>query len=345
MRAILKKLNLICAALLVLFIFEINTSSGLAQNTAVQKINLIISVDWEGFSLEDHNLEAFQKFRNDYPDIKLIHFLNAAYFLNEGTDNNIVKKKMLSVIRPGDELGLHIHALETLLKASGVEYRDGETFWGREKSQPINGIRGHDIPLTLFTEDEIRKLIRTSVKILDQYGFKNLTSFRAGGWAASPQVLNALVLEGFKVDSSAVTPDIVKLVTGAESPLYKNIVNKLWNQTRFSSDTAYILKTTSGSLIEVPNNFGLADYITGKGVFKAFKSYMDQIDFTKGRPVNIHYGFHQETAAAYINEVRFAIDSIKKYMSTYQMELNSKTFLDLNSDISHDKIKSCDTLF
>jgi hypothetical protein len=298
-------------------------------NTAdTQQVHLMISVDWEGFSLEDHNLESFKKFRDDYPEVKIVHFLNAAYFLAEGADPEVVKKKISSVIRPGDELGLHIHALEPLLKAAGVEFRETETFWGRSQSEAINGMRGHDVPLTLFTEQEMRKLIRTSVKILNKNGFNNLKSFRAGGWSASPEVLSALVAEGFEIDSSAVTSDIVKLVTGTDSPLYKNIVNKLWKETSIMSTEAYPIKTAHGVLREVPNNFGLADYISGKGVFLNFKKLIDKTDFNSGKPINVHYGFHQETATQFIGEVRVAVDSIHNYIQSYRIELRSKTFED-----------------
>lgn len=296
-----------------------------------QVINLIISVDWEGFSLEDNNIEAFKKFRDDYPQIKIVHFLNAAYFLQPGIDLAAVSKKINSVIREGDERALHIHALENLLNAAGVAYREYETFWGRETSEPIFGVRGHDVPLTLFSEEEIRKLIRTSVQILEQNGFKNIKSFRAGGWAASPVVLSALVKEGFLVDSSAVPPEIIKNSTGGDLPLYNNIVNKLWTDTNIQSDNAYEIKTSVGNIVEIPNNFALADYFSGIAVFRTFKNFLEKLDFTSGRPVNFHYGFHQETAAQYIGEVRYALDHIFNYIQAYRIEMNSITLREVRA--------------
>jgi hypothetical protein len=244
-------------------------------------------------------------------------------------DPEIIRKKISSVIRPGDELGLHIHALETLLTEAGVTYREGETFWGRSESEPINGVRGHDLPLTMFTEEEVRKMIRQSVSTLHKYGFHNIKSFRAGGWAASKVVLNALVLEGFRIDSSAVTSDIVKLVTGKDSPLYKNIVHKLWPEISVMSTEPYEIKTQSGSIIEIPNNFGLADYLSGKGLYVQFEKLMNKIEFSEEKPVIVHYGFHQETAQMYLGEVRSAMESLKRYNQTYRVEIKSKTFEDL----------------
>jgi hypothetical protein len=310
-----------------------------SSSTGPQKIHLIISVDWEGFSLDESNLEAFRRFRNDYPEVKIVHFLNAAYFYTPGVDPEIIKNKIRSVIRPGDELGLHIHALETLLTEAGVSYREGETFWGRSESEPINGVRGHDLPLTMFTQDEVRKLIKQSVSTLHQYGFNNLKSFRAGGWAASKEVLNALVLEGFKIDSSAVSSDIVKLVTGKDSPLYKNIVHKLWPEISVRSTEPYEIKTENGSIIEIPNNFGLADYLSGRGLYVQFEKLMNSIEFSEDKPIIVHYGFHQETAQMYLGEVRRAIESLRRYQDSYRVEMKSKTFEDLQ--VSPFNVKAC----
>ncbi|HEY8272474.1 MAG TPA: hypothetical protein VIG33_16395 [Pseudobdellovibrionaceae bacterium] len=314
-----------------------------ASGNGNQQINLIISVDWEGFSLEDANLEAFRKFREDYPEVKIVHFLNAAYFLQKGADAPSIQKKINSVIRPGDELGLHIHAFETLLEAAGVKYREDYNFWGREKSKPINNVRGHDVPLSIYSESEIRKIVRTSLNILEENGFKNLKSFRAGGWAASPEVLNALVKEGLTIDSSAVPPEIVKNVTGEETPLYSKIVNKLWQQTTVQSDTAYEIKTETGTIVEVPNNFGLADYITGEEVFEKFKVLFDNLDFNSNRPVNIHYGFHEETAAQFIGRVRYAIDKIKEHVQAYRVDINPKSLRELK--LTSGSALSCERLF
>ncbi|MGZ3743428.1 MAG: hypothetical protein ACXVB1_18355 [Pseudobdellovibrionaceae bacterium] len=325
-----------------LFIFtlllNISTHAG-----EIQKINLIISVDWEGFSLDDKNLEAFQKFRNDYPEVKIVHFLNAAYFLQKGADALDIQKKIRSVIRPGDELGIHIHAFETLLNAAEVKYREDYTFWGREFSKPIGNVRGHDVPLSIFSESELRRLIRTSINILSQNGFENLKSFRAGGWSASPEVLKALAEEGIFIDSSAVPPDIVKNVTVEDQPLYNKIVNVFWKETTTQSDSAYEIKTEAGNILEIPNNFALADYISGEEVFKKFKTLFNTLDLSASHPVNIHYGFHQETAALYIDRVRFAIDKIRQFLGVYRVEFTSKTFTELKQ--KEGIILSCENIF
>jgi hypothetical protein len=307
---------------------------GFANNSSYQEIELIMSVDWEGFSLEPHNLKAFRDFRNDFPQIKMVHFLNAAYFIGDNVNRAKVKKEIKSVLRPGDELGLHVHALEPLLKAAAVPFRDQETFWGYEHSQPVNGIRGHDVPLTLFSLDEIRKIVRTSLSILSDNGFNGIQSFRAGGWSANQIVLEALVLEGIFVDSSAVSPEIVKYGIGENMPLFKNIVSKLWPGVNIHTNKPFVINTPSGSITEIPNNIGLADYIDGNTTFSIFKNFMTAIDLDNGEKPLFHFGFHQETAAAFLPEVRIALNKIFQYIESYRVSLASKTFVELKTDAS-----------
>jgi hypothetical protein len=120
-------------------------------------------------------------------------------------------------------------------------------------------------------------------------------------------------------------------------------VNKYWANTTIQSANTYEIETSAGKILEIPNNFALADYITGISVFKNFKIFINAIDFSSEHPVNLHYGFHQETAAQFIGEVRSAIDNIAKYISAYQIELYSKTFQDLV--VKKRKRRVCSALF
>jgi len=333
----------------ILFIFFIFTSisnlSAYAENK--KNIKLMISVDWEGDSLFDGNLEAMRRFRDAFPEVKLIHFLNAAYFLQPGVDKSLVLKKIKSVIRPGDELALHIHALETLVKEAGVPFRDSETFGGYGRSQPVFGILGHDVPLSIYSEEEIRKLIKTSVKILNENGFnQTFKAFRAAGWSASPQVLNALVKEGYQIDSSAVDPEIVGSHVGREKPIYKQ-VKGLWNNISIMSNQAFPINTSSGSILEVPNNSGLADYLSGEEAFNSFLKMMDSFKQSSNKEPSVifHYGFHQETAESYLYHVSIFVNSIKSFINTHpEFTLESSTFsmLDLKHTI---KKASCNAIF
>ena len=51
--------------------------------------HVVVSVDWEGSGFDDADLAAFNDFRDEFPDIPLTHFLNAAYFTRLAPDDVI----------------------------------------------------------------------------------------------------------------------------------------------------------------------------------------------------------------------------------------------------------------
>jgi hypothetical protein len=250
--------------------------------------------------------------------------MNAAYFTRPGINPLEVAGKIRSVIKPGDEIGLHIHALESLLDATGVEFREGVTYWGSKKSQPFEGQRGHDVPLTLFSRDEIRKLIRKSMEILRNHGFSDIKSFRAGGWVATPEVLEAVRSEGIRIDSSAISTELISYVVRQDQPLYQ-INKELWpDQTPFKH-RPYELQTPAGTLIEFPNNIGLADYVDAKTAFEWFEKIVE-VNFSNVPSMIFHYGFHQETAGIFLPRVVEFIKKLRAFEQNYRVITTSVTF-------------------
>lgn len=325
------------------FIVVLGFSSLLrAESFSHLEVKLIMSVDWEGVSLDDKNLKEFKAFRENYPNIKIIHFLNAAYFTQPRVKTAEVAEKIRSVIKPGDELGLHIHALENLLEVAGVPFREDVTYWGMQQSQPFNGLKGHDVPLSLFTVDEMRRLTQKSLEILRRAGFHEIQSFRAGGWIASPAVLEAIRREGLLVDSSAVSTEILASVVRKDQPLY--MINKeLWpDQTPFKYQP-YEINTSAGTVLEFPNNIGLADYISARDAFAFFEKMVEQ-NFGKTKTVIFHFGFHQETAKTYLPVVRTLLNKIYEFQQRYRVQVNSATFTDVPRQLwahHRQEAKSC----
>lgn len=312
---------------IVLFLV-VNTTLASTGERPVLNFNIFTTVDWEGYSLDPANLSAFSRFRDNHPEVRVVHFLNAAYFTKSGVDEADIAAKIQSVFRPGDEWGLHLHALESLLKASGVAFREGQTFWGDSESKAILGERGHDVPLSLFSVDELRKLIRTSLEILHKNGFKDIHSFRAGGWIASPEVLEALVHEGITIDSSAVSTEIVGLVAGPKMPLY-TINKKLWPNQTYLQHEPYQIQTPAGSIVEIPNNIALADYVDGEKAFELFdKLYAKNLGHKNN--VNFNFGFHQETAAAFLPRLEHLLKKIALFQQQYMVTTAYRTFSELD---------------
>lgn len=257
-------------------------------------IHLMLSVDWEGDTLRQSNLNDMARFNREFPHYPVIHFLNAAYYTK---DWDLSEQEITQLIRialkENDELGVHIHAWENFVRASGVDYRQGPSFWNQETSIGRQGEYGDDVPLNTYEIEEIRKMLRFSRSKLEEHGFHGLQSFRGGGWMSGPKVFQALIDEGFKVDSSAVPLAMVE-------NLYPNTLLSQINKRQWPA-----IEQTSGpyvqqdGLLQYPNNAGLADYLDENEFFHVYLNNLEAAKKKGDRDVYLHFGWHQESAVEY----------------------------------------------
>ena len=283
------------------------------KNTNAQgKVRIVVSVDWEGKDLQPKNLQAMRDFRRDYPDIPLQQFLNAAYYTKIQADAAQITKSIKSVLLPKDEQGLHIHAWRRLVESSAVTFRTSPSFVMEGYTISDCAIDcGQEIALTGYTTAELRKIIAHSIEILQREKFNRPKSFRAGGWQADDNVLEALAAEGFTLDSSATYAEFLK-ASWEKYNLY-GFVARLWSETKPTSQP-YIYKTSSGlKILELPNNSCLSDYVTGADMLKVFQSNALVLKKNPKQDVYLSIGFHQETAAEYLPRLREAIKLIRSY--------------------------------
>jgi hypothetical protein len=303
-------------------------SSRAASQDATSKghLTVVVTVDWEGRDLLDENLAAMEDLRARFPEVPLVQFLNAAYFTKPGADADVVAQRIERALRPDDELGLHIHGWKRLFEAAGVTFRSTPTFWGTDQlSNDCAFDCGHEVPISAYDVDELRQVMRFSVDTLASHGFGEATSFRAGGWMADVNVREALVLEGFATESSAVPADYLAEEIG-HLPLH-GWVAELWSGTTNTSQP-YVLETESGALVEVPDNGALADYVSADEMFDVYLAGKDQWLGDKERDVVVSIGFHQETAARYVSRVETALERMFADAEADEIELRVATAAD-----------------
>jgi hypothetical protein len=261
-------------------------------------LQLLISVDWEGRDLLDANLSAMQTLRDDFPDLKIVHFLNAAYFTKPGADAHDVTSRITRPLRPNDELGLHIHGWERLFQAAGVTFRSAPTFWGTSQlTDDCTYDCGHEVAISAYDTSELRKVISFSIDTLDHAGFGRAKSFRAGGWMATPNVREALAGEGLGWDNSPVPSSLLAARIGTY-PLDAWLAD-LWSGTT-STSQPFAVTTSSGNLVEVPDNGALADYMTSQNMVDVYEACKAAYIADPNRNVIVSIGFHEETAAAFV---------------------------------------------
>ncbi len=281
------------------------------------KVKIVVSVDWEGEDLRAENLAAMQRFREEFPQVPLQHFLNAAYYTKTGAQAKLITKAIRSVLRPGDEHGLHVHAWRSLVTAAGVPFRVGPSFVAEDVDlsdcKPDCGV---DVALTAYRQDELRSLLRTSVRILEAQGFDTPRSFRAGGWQADANVLQALAAEGFTLDSSATYAPYLEESWGNYNLV--SFVARLWPESNPRSQP-YEVSRAPG-LWEVPNNGCLSDYVTGEQMKQAFLTQVELLKKDPTRDVYLSIGFHQETAQDWLPRLNSGLKLIAKAAKAQKLD-------------------------
>lgn len=285
------------------------TGAAAEDYTREGKVQLLVTVDWEGRDLAPENIAAMANLHARFPGVKIVHFLNAAYYTKPGADADAVTRTIASVVGPKDERGLHIHGWKSLVEASGVTFDEGPTFWGNDL--PASSCRedcGHEVPMSNYATADLRKIVKFSLDTLEQNGFGRAQSFRCGGWMAKPNVREALAAEGLRYDQSAVpTQFLAKQL--AQYPIY-DWLDELWAGTGPTSQPS-TLETAAGELVEIPDNGALADYVDAEQMFEVYEA--NKADWLRDRrkTVVVSIGFHQETAARFLPRLEAALTRIQ----------------------------------
>lgn len=313
-----KSLKLMLSSLLCVASFSLLR----AQEKTLGKVIVTLSVDWEGRSLYAHNLKAMERLRNRFKSLPITHFFNAAYFTRQSSPAMLLPR-IKKTMEPQDEIGLHIHCWRSLILGSGVSFLREPTFWGPGyELSDFQGDIGHEVELDAYELEDIRKIVRNSTKIIQSLGFQVSSSFRCGGWLASPKVLEAIRAEGFLIDSSATDrkwhQDEI-----AEYRIYERI-GELWKGIT-SETQPFFIETPAGSILEMPDTGALADYITAEEMNRHLSEALKQV--TPNTRRFVHLGFHQETAEEYLPRLIATLDQWYRHPDLYFCTLEKATEL------------------
>ena len=280
----------------------------------MNEVRVVLSVDWEGRELDDKNLEAMIAFREEFKEAATLHFLNAAYFTKKNANPELVRKKIVSVLRKGDEHGLHIHGWKSLFEKSDVSYRYRPSWMYEKPVPPVSDGPdcGHDVPISSYSVSELRSVIQYSLDVFKKYDFSRPFGFRAGGWMATKEVLEAIQKEGFLFDSSAVPSIFLK--DKRKVPILHDWLESLWPDITQTTQPYMILEGPN-PLWEIPDNGCLADYMTGDEMFWVFKQNWEALKDKKlkDNTITVSLGYHQETAAKYLPRLSDGLKKISKF--------------------------------
>ena len=274
---------------------------------------MAVSVDWEGATLDAPDLAALERLERALPGVPLTHFVSAAYFTKPGADPEAVRRALARVVRPEDEVGVHLHAWTRLVEAAGVEPRFEPSYLGRD-DWALDGETGWDVEIESYQPSELEAIVRTSMALLS---LESPRSFRAGAWLAGPRVLEAVRRCGFAIDSSA--SDAAWYDELAATPLPSRL-KQVWPHVRRETQPFWI-STAGGAILEMPLTGGMADYVTAQELEDHVGSMLARA-VEQNRRLFVQTGLHQEGAADLADRV---IESLTSVMAAHGDRVDFET--------------------
>lgn len=267
------------------------------------RIVVALTVDWEGAYLAQDGLDALDALRSSLHGAPITHFVSSAYFTKSEADPN-APSVLGDAVRSGDEVAVHLHGWRSVAAASKVEPKLSPSFvTGTDKRMPFEDDDGFDIDLDVYDVGELRVLLRTSRQRLEQAVGRVSRSYRAGGYLATPKMLQALRDEGYVVDSSALDH---RQLDEALDPAWHDRLRALWPNVTVTTQPFLI-----GSLIEMPIA-AVADYSTTPEIVAVLEAAHAQLRKQPYDDVFVVLAFHLETAGQYLERIRHALDQTKK---------------------------------
>ncbi|WP_292779215.1 hypothetical protein [Methylophilus sp. UBA6697] len=277
---------------------------------AQEVMQVWVTVDWEGLSLQEDNLQAMQKFRQQFPHIPLLHLINPAYFIQPGVNRAQIGSQIRSTLLPQDTIGLHIHPMRTLVKYCGIGYQAEPSISGADEHCSQTSC-GHTVSLEYaYSQTELTHLVSCASELMVSNGFNRPRHFRAGAWQFGPKLQAALEANHFLWDSSRIDANLLTTRWHADSPLVK-LLQQLHPQST-PMDQPYAL---GYKLMEYPDNAAMADYTSTKQLLILFEQLLNA-----HRPVMV-MGFHQESAADYLLRLERTIPRMEQLAKQRNMTI------------------------
>ena len=297
----------IWASLAVISVGACSSSSRSPPAPAKGQLVVAMTIDWEGAYLSPDGLDALDELRRDLGPAPLTHFVSAGYFTKDRPDP-AAAATIKRAVREGDELAVHLHAWRSLAKASGIEPKLAPSFLtGTDKLLEFeDGDVGFDTDLDAYTVPELRALLRTSRRLLEQTHVPVSKTFRAGGYLGTPKVMQAIREEGFTVDSSAT--DFRQLDERKDEVLPSRI-RAIWPDVVTTSQP-WLVAAPGGPVLELPVA-AFADYATAAEIVAVLDAAHARLQQDPRRDVFVVLGFHLETAEDFALRLREALAKVR----------------------------------
>jgi hypothetical protein len=227
---------------------------------------VVVSTDWDDTRMSDAFLARIEGLRLQHPGLRYSHFF-APFHYTDPLVTSARKQQIDTWIKRqrddfGDELGVHIHGWCHFVNTTGVGCKTAETFHEDDGT-------GYTTILAAYGQGEMETLLQASKDMFAAHDLGTPTSFRAGGWTADAGTLRALANTGFSVDSSAVPASHLAVWKGFElfdwtTAHWEGITETTQPYFPLASNVTQPDPARGISLLEVPDNGVLVDYVTAE---------------------------------------------------------------------------------
>jgi hypothetical protein len=266
-------------------------------------VSVAVTVDWEGGYFSEEGLDAMDAFRKSVPDAPLTHFITPAYFTKPNAVPARVADEIKAVLRPNDEVALHVHAWRSLVTRAGVTPRPGPSFLGPAPLMEFpDGDSGYEIELGAYSGDEVRKILATSRELLTGAGIEVKPILRVGGAVAVKHVLEAARAEQLTIDSSASAAS--DAASDPSRRFFVERVRAVWPAIDAVSQP-YWIETAAGRILEMPMHF--SDYMSASDLEGVLVKAHELAQRDPSGWAFVDLLFHQETGADFAPKMAAAI--------------------------------------
>ncbi len=275
--------------------------------------------DWEGWDVSQDNLNAIANIEDTY-GIQSTHFFNPRIYVKKQSDQNgtiaTISKERADYLtnwikdrqqNHGDEIGMHIHMWDDMVKEAGVTPRT---------SPIIQGTYGSDVPSYAYTESELEKIYTWGRNKLIDKGLGSPISFRIGAWMGGENVLTALQNTGFLIDSSGRTGGLVNANVSYSTKLPWNLKDTTYPYLPSKSDINKWEGNLSDrlSIWEFPDNGADSYWFTKEDLIKRFNDNFTNKQAPLDHPQDLVYLTHPHWFVS-VDEwkIKALFDDIKQY--------------------------------
>lgn len=235
-----------------------------------------LTTDWDDPDNDDATFTRQEELHQWHPGLLITSFVGPYTF----TDPTVSPERAQWIVnwltglrdQYGDEIGLHIHPYCSFVRDAGLTCRTQPSF-----AYSYGDSTGYTVYLGAYDEAETGTMLDRAVRIFDEHGLGRPTAFRAGGWTSEIHTLRALAAQGFVAESSAMACERLEEWRGYDGATIFQWNCEHWNTITETSQPYYpneddVLSDAAPrlSVLEVPDNGLLVDYVTAEEMIEMF---------------------------------------------------------------------------